>query len=116
MVPAAVISPTFVPDVANAALDLLIDEEQGIWHLANVGAVSWLELVRRGAELAGVSSERLREAPVGASAPPCAALGSERGLLLPTFDDALARYAVSLNGRPASARPGDAFEEAAEGA
>jgi len=116
VVPAAVISPTFVPDVANAALDLLIDEEQGIWHLANVGAVSWLELVRRGAELAGVSSERLREAPVGASAPPCAALGSERGLLLPTFDDALARYAVSLNGRPASARPGDAFEEAAEGA
>jgi dTDP-4-dehydrorhamnose reductase len=116
VVPAAVVSPTYVPDVANAALDLLIDEEQGIWHLANVGEVSWLELVRRGAVLAGVSTERLREASVGASAPAYTALGSERGLLLPTLDDALARYAVSLIGRLACARLSDDFEASAEGA
>ena len=35
------ISPTYVPDLVNAALDLLIDGETGIWHLANRGAVSW---------------------------------------------------------------------------
>ena len=116
VVPAAVVSPTYVPDVANAGLDLLIDGEQGIWHLANVGEVSWLELVKRGAVLAGVSTERLREAQVGASAPAYTALGSERGLLLPTLDDALARYAVSLIGRPGCARLSDDFEASAEGA
>ena len=36
-----VISPTYVPDLTHAALDLLIDGEGGLWHLANQGAVSW---------------------------------------------------------------------------
>ena len=38
------ISPTYVPDLVNACLDLLIDGEAGIWHLANEGDVSWAEL------------------------------------------------------------------------
>jgi dTDP-4-dehydrorhamnose reductase len=29
------ISPTYVPDLVHTALDLLIDGEAGIWHLAN---------------------------------------------------------------------------------
>src|SRR3954471_10498350 len=33
------ITPTYVPDLVNASLDLLIDGETGIWHLANQGAV-----------------------------------------------------------------------------
>jgi dTDP-4-dehydrorhamnose reductase len=35
-------SPTYVPDLVNAALDLLVDEEKGIWHLCNDGLVSWV--------------------------------------------------------------------------
>ena len=32
-----VISATFLPDLVHNALDLLIDRESGIWHLANSG-------------------------------------------------------------------------------
>jgi dTDP-4-dehydrorhamnose reductase len=35
-----IVSPTYVPDLVNAALDLLIDDERGIWHLTNRGATS----------------------------------------------------------------------------
>jgi dTDP-4-dehydrorhamnose reductase len=104
LVPAAVVSPTYVPDLVNAVLDLLVDREQGIWHLANAGAASWLELVRRGAELVGVSSDRLREAPPEAfSGRGRTVLGSERGSLLPSLDDALARYARHFRDQPARA-------------
>ena len=104
VVPAAVVSPTYVPDLVNAALDLLIDREEGIWHLANAGAVSWLELVRRGAALAGVSDGRVSEAPPGAgSGRGFTVLGSERGELLPPLDDALARYVRHVRDHPARA-------------
>ena len=79
-VPAAMVSPTYVPDLANAALDLLIDEERGVWHLASGGAVSWLEFVRRGAALASLDTTRLHEDQV---ARPYTVLGTERGALLP---------------------------------
>jgi dTDP-4-dehydrorhamnose reductase len=36
-----IISPTYVPDLVNACLDLLVDEESGIWHLTNEGELSW---------------------------------------------------------------------------
>src|SRR3712207_8890966 len=42
-----VVSPTYVPDLVNACLDLLIDEESGVWHLANSGALTWAELADR---------------------------------------------------------------------
>ena len=35
-----VVSPTFVPDLVHATLDLLTDGESGVWHLANQGMVS----------------------------------------------------------------------------
>ncbi|RDC63494.1 dTDP-4-dehydrorhamnose reductase [Adhaeribacter pallidiroseus] len=28
-----IIAPTYVPDLVHACLDLIIDEEKGIWHL-----------------------------------------------------------------------------------
>ena len=105
VVPAAVVSPTYVPDLVNAALDLLIDRERGVWHLANVGVVTWLELVRRGAELAGVGTARLREAPAPPPGPLYTALGSERGLLLPSLEDALVRHVRLTRPQPARARP-----------
>ena len=39
-----VVSPTYVPDLVHANLDLLLDDARGIWHLANPGAVTWSEL------------------------------------------------------------------------
>jgi dTDP-4-dehydrorhamnose reductase len=93
-----VVSPTYVPDLVHASLDLLIDGERGIWHLANRGAVTWAELARRAACMAGVDGSLVRacsHAGLGfvARCPPYAALGSVRGSLMPPLDDALARYA-----------------------
>lgn len=101
-----VISPTYVPDLANAALDLLIDGEAGLWHLANPGALTWLELAQRAADLAAVPADGLTgrsTAELGLAAPrPCyTVLGSERGVLLPPLEDALARYLVDCETPPA---------------
>ena len=39
-----VVSPTYVPDLVHVTLDLLIDGETGVWHLANPGAIAWRDL------------------------------------------------------------------------
>lgn len=93
-----VVSPTYVPDLVHASLDLLIDDERGIWHLANRGAVTWAELARRAACMAGVDGALVRECPhteLGfvATRPAYAALDSMRGWVMAPLDDALARYA-----------------------
>jgi dTDP-4-dehydrorhamnose reductase len=92
-----VVSPTYVPDLVNACLDLLIDRECGIWHLTNGAALSWADLARRAAAAAGVDDALLEartaaELGLRAPRPRNSAMSSERGLLLPSFDDALARY------------------------
>ena len=104
-VPAAIVSPTYVPDLANAALDLLIDGERGIWHLTNGDALSWLEFVRRGAALAGVDTTNLHEERAARSN---TALGTERGSVLPTLDHALSRYLAEADIQPNRARPTEA--------
>lgn len=38
------VSPTYVPDLVEASLDLLVDKEAGIWHLTNGQPVTWVEL------------------------------------------------------------------------
>jgi dTDP-4-dehydrorhamnose reductase len=92
-----VVSPTYVPDLAHAALDLLVDREEGLWHLANHGAVSWAELARTAAAAAGLDAELVHAVPGStlgqmACRPAFAALGSERGRLMPTLENAMARF------------------------
>ena len=94
----SVVSPTYVPDLVDATLDILLDGESGIWHLANQGEVSWFELAVMAATRAGLDAALISAAPtcelVGpATRPPYSALGSNRGALLPTLDHALDRYA-----------------------
>jgi dTDP-4-dehydrorhamnose reductase len=85
------ISPTYVPDLVNAVLDLLIDGETGIWHLANRGAVSWGELARIAAERGGFDPDRI--VLHGTERPPTStALASVRGEMLPPLDSALDRF------------------------
>jgi dTDP-4-dehydrorhamnose reductase len=86
-----------VPDLVNTCLDLLIDCESGLWHLTNGAAMSWPDLARRACAAAGVDDGRLEECTTDAlglraARPRNSAMSSERGLLLPSFDDALARY------------------------
>lgn len=91
------VSPTYVPDLVNISLDLLIDGESGIWHLSNGGAVTWAMLVGRAAELAQVDSSFVQACPSEqlrflAKRPIYSALGSSRSSLMPSLDDALRRY------------------------
>ena len=92
-----VVSPTYVPDLVHAALDLLIDGERGIWHLANAGAISWAGLAREAARAAGldpsfVHGRTAAELGLAAPRPRFAALTSERGRIMPALDHALGRY------------------------
>ncbi|HLM69524.1 MAG TPA: sugar nucleotide-binding protein, partial [Longimicrobium sp.] len=105
----ATVSPAYVPDLVNAALDLLIDGEVGVWHLANGGAVTWAELARRAADVAGVDASALRpvataELHLPAPRPLYTALASERGWPMPSLDDALARYVAERWAPPARRR------------
>lgn len=91
------VSPTYVPDLVNACLDLVVDKERGIWHLTNSQPVTWAELALKASIMAGVDSSRLEARPskdLGyvAVRPTYSALLSERGILLPALDDALSRY------------------------
>jgi dTDP-4-dehydrorhamnose reductase len=91
------VSPTYVPDLVHVSLDLLIDRAAGIWHLVNAHALTWLELAVMAAEKAGVDNSGLdardsQELGYAAVRPAYSALSSERGIILPTLDDALDRY------------------------
>jgi dTDP-4-dehydrorhamnose reductase len=91
------VTPTYVPDLVNAALDLLIDEEKGIWHLANSGSTRWVDLARRCAGLAGYNSSDILAANAtrlgwSARRPLNSALDSERATIMPSLDDALERF------------------------
>ena len=91
------ISPTYVPDLVNTSLDLMIDGESGIWHLSNDGAVTWSSLLWRAAELAQVDPSPVQACPSEqlhfiARRPVYSALGSGRSSLMPSLDDALSRY------------------------
>jgi dTDP-4-dehydrorhamnose reductase len=92
-----IISPTYVPELADAVLDLLLDGESGLWHLANRGALSWAQLALRVAEATGMDARliqacRSEELGLRARRPARSCLASERGSLLGSLDDALAAY------------------------
>jgi dTDP-4-dehydrorhamnose reductase len=96
------VSPTYLPDLARATLDLLQDGERGIWHLANEGAVTWNQLAREAACLLGADPARI-EAVSESGRPRYLALGSERGALMPSLEDALARWVDERSPAPSDA-------------
>ena len=88
------VSPTYVPDLAQAALDLLVDGESGLWHLSNQGEVSWYRFAQMAAEAANVDARLIRGLPTSALGqlarrPGYSVLTSERALLMPSLEHAL---------------------------
>jgi dTDP-4-dehydrorhamnose reductase len=91
------ISPTYVPDLVHAVLDILIDKEKGIWHVANQGAITWSDLaysIAEGFDLdkALIQTVASHEMNYAARRPAYGVLSSERGILLPSLENALNRY------------------------
>jgi dTDP-4-dehydrorhamnose reductase len=95
-----IVSPTYVPHLADALLDLLIDRAQGIWHLANDGQVSWADFAALAARLAGFDQSLVRHVSVSelglrATRPAFSALRSARGRVMPALERGLAEYLAS---------------------
>ncbi|RNI26066.1 dTDP-4-dehydrorhamnose reductase [Rufibacter latericius] len=108
------VTPTYVPDLVNSALDLLIDEESGIWHLANQGTYSWAKFAELAANLAGLEpSPWLQAVPqaslnLPAPRPASSALETEKRAVLPSVEDALRRF---LHATEFSFRPKNTTED-----
>jgi len=91
------VSPTYVPDLVHASLDLLVDGEAGVWHLANQGAVTWAQFASMAAEAAGLGRV-LIDSRAGASLgqvalrPRYSVLSSERCAVMPTLVEGMQRY------------------------
>jgi dTDP-4-dehydrorhamnose reductase len=105
-----IMTPTYVPDLVQACLDLAVDGARGLWHLSNGGALTWAELARKAADLAGIPSRGVlavsrHELPWRAVRPPFSALGSVHGALLPSLDDALLRHEQSRHRSDPPTRP-----------
>ena len=101
------VSPTYVPDLVDHTLDLLIDGETGIWHLANRGGISWFEFARELAGACGMDAGLIRavvpaEAGWIAARPANSTLESSRGSSMPGFESAFGRFmdALRREGRP----------------
>ena len=84
-----IVSPTYVPELVQATLDLLLDEASGLWHLANQGAASFHDLAHEAADRAGLDKRLIRLAD---TAPSDTSLSSERGILLRPVDEALTSF------------------------
>ncbi len=100
----SIVSPTYVPDLVDALLDLLCDGAGGLWHLATPGAVSWAAFARALAVAAGRDAGLVDAVPgatLGWTAPrPAAvALASERSWTMPPLADAIGRFAADYGQR-----------------
>jgi dTDP-4-dehydrorhamnose reductase len=90
------VSPTYVPDLCHATLDLLIDGENGIWHLANQGKLSWYEFAVQVAEGAGYDTSLVTPIEDAAAN---TALTSARGIMLRPVEHAIDDYLSAIGER-----------------
>jgi dTDP-4-dehydrorhamnose reductase len=94
------LSATFLPDLVNTTLDLLIDGETGVWHLPNPGVLTPQDLLVAAAEILQLDTNLIEGVPFwslhrGALRPRFRGLDSERAGLLPPLGDALRRYCAN---------------------
>jgi dTDP-4-dehydrorhamnose reductase len=88
------ISPTYVPHLVHASLDLLIDNENGIWHLTNDGSITWSDFAYEIAGRAGLNNKYINALPLTdlqlmAPRPYNSVLTSEKAIILPSLENAL---------------------------
>ncbi|MDB5231528.1 MAG: dTDP-4-dehydrorhamnose reductase [Chitinophagaceae bacterium] len=96
------VSPTYVPDLVRHSLDLLIDNENGIWHLANQGSVTWADFAEMIAKEFHLDTGYLqyldlKDMQLPAPRPRYTVLGSEKGEFLPSLENAIERYAQAIH-------------------
>jgi dTDP-4-dehydrorhamnose reductase len=97
-----VVSPSFVADVADASAFILrTAPEPGVYHCVNSGHATWLavgqEIVKRlGGSQSSLKPISVNDVHLRASRPQFAALSNAKlagaGFVMPTWQDAIARY------------------------
>jgi dTDP-4-dehydrorhamnose reductase len=92
VLPGGRVSPTYTIDLCEALLDLLIDGESGIWHLANVGSVTWSEFAGLLFDMFSVPARELHGEAAFAQRPEQSVLISEKASLMPSLENALGRF------------------------
>ncbi len=90
-------SPTYVPELVNATLDLLIDGEFGVWHLTNSGSLSWADFARLVAAKGGYDPSRVTSRAghslgLVAPRPTFTAMASERGHLMSSVEEGVDKF------------------------
>lgn len=92
-----VVSFTYIPDLVQASLNLLLDDECGVFHAANQGQITYADFARQLARMAdfdpslikGVAAAQLqKQAPIVYNR----AIQSEKGVCLPPLANALQHY------------------------
>jgi dTDP-4-dehydrorhamnose reductase len=85
----APVRASYIPDVINNALDLLIDGESGRWKLINRGEMTWFDFGQLIARSAGLDRKLITKATTEPSGgfPP-----NEAATIMPTLIDALSRF------------------------
>lgn len=78
------------------SLNLLIDTQSGIWHIANQGAVSWMHFLEMAQKKTGIEGlvTGCPSTDFGfvATRPLYSVLASKHGILLPKLEDAITDY------------------------
>lgn len=92
-----IMSPAYIPDIVNTALDLLIDGESGIWHLSNQQEISFYDFARLALEMAGLNENIISAVPASrldytAMRPTYSVLESSAGITLPLLSNALTSF------------------------
>ena len=107
--PDHLVSPTYVPDLVQACLDLVVDGATGVRHLTNGEAIGWFDFARRLADALALDAALVvpgdaRALGWRAPRPIDASLVSLHGAVLPPLGDAIARFAAvrrrEVVGRP----------------
>ena len=96
-----IISPTYIPDLVNTTLDLLIDDESGIWHLSSQEEISCFEFNKLALNMASINDENIfsvlqTKLNYSAQRPKYSVLMSSHGVTLPCLQDALQCYLNEL--------------------
>ncbi len=99
---AELVWPAYIPDLVQAALDLLIDGEVGHRWLAHGESSTWCAFVRRAARLAGHDESLVHEVGEPMTEAPSS---QPSGRLLSSLDDALSRYLHDYETEPGEPPP-----------
>lgn len=96
-----IISPSYLPDLINTALDLLIDKEKGIWHLSGSEAVSYFNFAKLAIGMAGLSDKSIKSIPSirlknRYIRPSYSVLRSSSGIALPALESSISQYLKEL--------------------